>query len=122
MKSLIEFNLTLLIQVINFLIVYYALRRMVFDPVIDALIKQKAEERRLNEEIALKQVDVDNFQSEKALQLVQFQQDVKVQLASDAVKIALNPQSTARVVLRPVSPEELSVFRKKVEDSLHAGS
>ncbi len=122
MKSLIEFNLTLLIQVINFLVVYYALRRMVFDPVIDALIKQKAEERRLNEEITLKQVDVDNFQSEKALQLVQFQQDVKVQLANDAVKIALNPQSTARVILRPVSSEELSAFRKKLEDSLHAGS
>lgn len=73
MKSLIEFNLTLLVQVINFLIVYYVLRRMVFDPVIDALIKQKAEERRLSEEITLKQTVVDNFQAEKALQLAQFQ-------------------------------------------------
>jgi len=121
MKSLIEFNLTLLIQVINFLIVYYVLRRMVFDPVIDALIKQKSEERRLSEEITLKQVDVDNFQAEKALQLAQFQQDVKVQLASDAVEISLSPQSTARAQLRPVSPEELAVFKKKMEDVLHAG-
>lgn len=121
MKNFIEFNLTLLIQIINFLVVYYVLRRVIFDPVIDALIKQKSDERRLNEEIVLKQIDVDNFQAEKASQLVQFQQDVKVQLASDTVKIALDPQYTARVALRPVSAEELAAFKRKVEESLHAG-
>jgi len=122
MKNLIEFNLTLLIQVINFLIVYYVLRRVIFDPVIDALIKQKSEERRLNEEIVLKQLDVNGFQSEKTSQLIQFQQDVKVQLTSDTVKIVLDPQYTARAVLRPVSPAELAAFKKKMEESLYAGS
>ncbi|MDQ5890744.1 MAG: hypothetical protein QG604_618 [Candidatus Dependentiae bacterium] len=119
---MIAFNLTLLVQIMNFLIVYYVLRRVVFDPVIDALVKQKIDERRLNEEIALKQVDVNSFQAEKASQLVQFQQDVKVQLASDTIKIVLDPQYTSRAVLRPVTSAELLAFKKKLEESLHAGS
>jgi len=119
---MIAFNLTLLVQVINFCVVYYFLRRLIFDPVIDGLIKQRMVERRLNEEIILKQQDVESFRKEKALQLVQFQQDVKVQLATDTVKITLDPQYTGRVVLKPVSPEELLLFKKKMEDSLHAGN
>lgn len=119
---MIAFNLTLLVQIINFLIVYHVLRRVVFDPVIDGLVKQRMDERRLTEEIALKQADVDSFQNEKESQLIQFQQDVKVQLASDAVYIALDPSVTARVALRPVSPEELAAFRKRLEETIHAGS
>ncbi len=119
---MIAFNLTLLIQIVNFLLVYYFLRRVIFDPVIDALIKQKIDERRLNEEITLKQIDVNSFQEEKTSQLVQFQQDVRVQLATDTVKIVLDPQYSGRAVLRPVTPEELSVFKKKMEESLHAGN
>jgi len=118
---MIAFNITLLVQVINFLVVYYVLRRVIFDPVIEGLIKQKADERRLAEEIVLKQVDVDSFQNEKATQLVQFQQDVKVQLASDTINIPIDQSLASRLVLRPVSPEELTAFRKKLKESLHAG-
>lgn len=118
---MIAFNLTLLIQILNFCLVYAFLRRVIFDPVIDGLIKQKMDERRLNEEIILKQRDVSSFQEEKASQLVQFQQDVKVQLASDVVEIALDPQYTARAHLRSVTAQEMLAFKKKVEESLHAG-
>jgi hypothetical protein len=118
---MIAFNLTLLIQIVNFCIVYAFLRRVIFDPVIDALVKQKIDRRRLNEEILLKQADVNSFQEEKASQLIQFQQDVKVQLATDSIKIVLDPQYTCRAHLRPVTQEELSAFKKKMEESLHAG-
>jgi hypothetical protein len=118
---MIAFNLTLLIQIVNFCIVYAFLRRVIFDPVIDALVKQKIDRRRLNEEILLKQADVNSFQEEKASQLIQFQQDVKVQLATDSIKIVLDPQYTGRAHLRPVTQEELNAFKKKMEESLHAG-
>jgi len=118
---MIAFNLTLLIQIVNFCIVYAFLRRVIFDPVIDALVKQKIDRRRLNEEILLKQADVNSFQEEKASQLIQFQQDVKVQLATDSIKIVLDPQYTGRAHLRRVTQEELNAFKKKMEESLHAG-
>ncbi|MEI7580429.1 MAG: hypothetical protein WCJ17_01390 [bacterium] len=119
---MIAFNLTLIAQIINFCIVYYFLRRMIFDPVIDALIKQRIEERRLTEEIVLKKQDIASFQIEKTSQLIQFQQDVKVQLASDTIHIPLCPQSTSRVQLKPLSVEELLVFKKQLEERLHAGN
>jgi len=118
---MIAFNLTLIIQILNFCLVYSFLRRVVFDPVIDALVKQKIDQRRLNEEIVLKQGDVNSFQEEKVSQLIQFQQDVKIQLATDSIKIALDPQYTRRAHLRPISQEELNAFKSKMEESLHAG-
>jgi len=119
---MIAFNLTLLVQIINFLIVYQILCRVIFDPVIDSMVKQKADEKRLNDEIFLKQNDVESFQNEKTSQLVQFQQDVKVQLTSDIVKISVDPQFMTRSVLRPVTQEELAAFKKKLEENLHAGA
>jgi hypothetical protein len=95
---------------------------MIFDPVIDALIKQRIEERRLSEEIVLKKQDIASFQFEKASQLIQFQQDVKVQLASDTIHIPLSSQASSRVHLKPLSVEELMVFKKQLEERLHAGN
>lgn len=72
---MIQFNLTLLVQVLNFSITFYVLKRFLFEPFIKNIIDRKKEEKRLRDEILLKRKDVDNFLNEKTLQLSQFQKD-----------------------------------------------
>jgi|GEM_PF-3016787 len=118
---MIAFNLTLLVQIIHFVIVYRLLTRVIFDPVVDALVKQKIDERRLLEEISLKHTDVTKFQEEKVSQILQFQQDVRVKLADDTVHITLDPHSTSAVQLTPLTEAEVAVIRRRLQESLYAG-
>ena len=72
---MIQLNITLLIQIANFLVTFYVLKLFLFEPFINRILMHKKEEKQLRDEIILKQQDVDNFSSEKTAQLAQFQKD-----------------------------------------------
>lgn len=74
---MIQINLTLLVQALNFSLTFYVLKRFLFGPIIENILSRKKEEKRLSDEIVLKKQDVDNFLGEKTSQLSQFQKDAK---------------------------------------------
>jgi len=83
---MIQINMTLIVQVVNFFITYKFLSVFLFKPVINRILLRKQDEARLREEIALKTQDVDNFMQEKTTQLAQFQKDAKTDYSFILVK------------------------------------
>jgi len=71
----IQINLTLFVQIVNIVITYKVLTRYLLQPIMDRLIERHKEEKKLSDEIILKQKDVEIFLKEKTDQLSQFQKD-----------------------------------------------
>lgn len=74
---MININLTLPLQIINFLITYWVLNRYLLRPVIVRILERRAQEKKMQDEIILKKRDVEVFNNEKTAQLAQFQVDTK---------------------------------------------
>jgi hypothetical protein len=74
---MVTINLTLPIQVINFLLTYWVLSRFLLRPVITRILERQADEKKICDEITLKKKDVEVFRNEKTTQLAQFQVDSK---------------------------------------------
>lgn len=74
---MININLTLPIQMINFLVTYWVLHRFLLRPIVARILERKAEEKKMCDEIILKRKDVEVFRNEKTAQLAQFQVDSK---------------------------------------------
>ena len=72
---MIHFNLTLPIQIINFLVTYWFLDHYLLRPIVQHILRRKQEERRLRDEIELKKRDLEISEQEKRDQLAQFQAD-----------------------------------------------
>lgn len=114
---MIEFNLTLLLQICNFTLTYFLLKRFFFAPVMGRILKRKIIERRLKDEIAMKGQEVINFRNEKMLQLRQFQRDA----IPDHVKIVpteipLQPiDTTPFPTYTPLHEHERSSLRSEIK-------
>lgn len=117
---MIQFNLTLLVQALNFSLTFYVLKRFLFEPIIESILKRKKEEKRLGDEIVLKQKDVANFLSEKTSQLSQFQKDAKTDFPFvPATGPQVEPHAPEVCILEPTHEEQVALQKdltKRVRD------
>ncbi|HBS48063.1 TPA: hypothetical protein DEO28_02370 [Candidatus Dependentiae bacterium] len=90
-KTLIEFNFTIFIQIINFIITYQLLNKFVFRPVLNFLEQKKNKEKVLTVSLQTEEKVIDEMQQQKELKLFNFQQKMHtktVELIKEPVKIS----------------------------------
>ncbi|MFH1644361.1 MAG: hypothetical protein ABIA74_04265 [bacterium] len=72
-----QINVTLFIQVFNFLIAYYFLERFLFKPVFDYIRKKNLQEKRVGAIVDQKEHDLLNLQEKKHKQLGEFKENLR---------------------------------------------
>mgnify|MGYP000500935203 CR=1 FL=1 len=118
---MIQFNLTLPVQLFNFVVTFYVLKRFLFAPVIERIIRRKKEEKQLCDEIILKKQDVENFRSEKTTQLSQFQKDAKTDFPFAPVKDPAPALPIEPVTIDPPEDHTYEKLAKEVERKVRHG-
>ena len=118
---MITFNVTLFIQLGNFILTTYFLQKLLFRPIIDRIIQRKKEEKQLRDEIILKKQDVENFRDEKTAQLSQFQKDAKTDYPFTPVTSPSSPQPTTPVKVSKPTAAELKELQDKLEERVRHG-
>lgn len=100
------FNVTLFVQIANFALTYWFLKKFFFSPLIKRVIEKKKHIHHLVEEIKVRKKDVSLFQNEKEEQLMQFQEDARVDYPFHAARRASKPVTFAPLLWHPFSEEE----------------
>lgn len=118
---MIQFNLTLPLQAINFVVTLYVLKRYLFAPLIERIIERRKEEKQLRDEIILKRRDVENFRAEKTAQLSQFQKDAKVDFPFTPVTNPAAPVKTEEHTVTPPTSQELAALTDELEKRICDG-
>lgn len=118
---MIAFNITLFIQLGNFILTAYLLQRFLYRPIIDRIIQRKQEEKQLRDEIILKKQDVENFRTEKSSQLSQFQKDAKTDFPFTPATKPSPAQPAPPVKVSTPTATELQELQEKLEKRVRHG-
>ena len=104
-----EINITLPIQIINFLTTYFFLNSFLFKPVIAALRQKKAHEQKLLDDIARKEARLLEEQKQQHRELLTFQADVK----NSYPQLETLPPISAGEISYERDPKEVAFLIKK---------
>lgn len=111
---MVTINLTLPIQIINFLVTYWVLSRFLLRPIIDRLLERQADEKKMCDEIILKKKDVEVFRNEKTAQLAQFQVDSKTDFPFTPFRAPHIDLPEERIPNPQLTTDEQETLRKEV--------
>lgn len=119
---MIVINLTLPLQMINFLVTYWVLHRFLLRPIVARILERKAEEKKMCDEIILKKKDVEVFRNEKTAQLAQFQIDSKTDYPFTPFRAPHTTVPEEKDTQIALTEEEQETLKKEVLRRLVNGS
>lgn len=117
---MINFNITLFIQIGNFVATAIVLERYVYYPLIQRLLKRRQEEKHLRDELFLKKRDIDSFLHEKTSQLSQFQKDAKTDFPFTPVTTPPPVDDVPAPKVKAPTAAELTALQEKLEQEVRS--
>jgi hypothetical protein len=115
---MVEINLTLLVQVINFALAYIVLRNFFFKPIVEAIQKEDQEKESLIDTIEQRRVMLEEREKERQMQWRKCQTYFVKQAPVFPSRTALIAKSPLRLISSSFDPKTIEEYSTFIADDI----